>query len=265
MIDVEDHGRVRLLTINRPRRSTPSTRRTTTSSPRSCVAAGEDAGIAVAVITGTGRSFCAGTDVKQMPARNEGGVEIGAAGFVGFLAALLDFPKPLLIAVNGLAIGIGATMLGLADLVLVSSTARLRYPFTELGVAPEAASSYLLPRPDRPPGGAGHCSAREWLSAERGAADGHRLAGLRARRPAARDAAVRRRRWPTQPIESLVTTKQLIVAPYRAAAREAMQRENQAFAELLGGPANQAALDGVRGAPQGVSVPRLRTGAGSAR
>jgi len=52
----------------------------------------------------------------------------------------------LILAVNGLGVGIGATIIGFADLVFMSSTARLKCPFTSLGVAPEAASSYLLPQ-----------------------------------------------------------------------------------------------------------------------
>jgi len=48
--------------------------------------------------------------------------------------------------VNGVGVGIGATILGYADLAFMSSTARLKCPFTSLGVAPEAASSYLLPQ-----------------------------------------------------------------------------------------------------------------------
>ncbi len=60
--------------------------------------------------------------------------------------ALTEFPKPLICAVNGVGLGIGTTILGYADLVFMSSTARLKCPFTSLGVAPEAASSYLLPQ-----------------------------------------------------------------------------------------------------------------------
>ena len=241
MIDVEDRGRVRVLTINRPEALNAFDEDHYNLIAKELRAAGDDPGIAVAVLTGTGRSFCAGTDVKQMSARNDGDVEIGAAGFVGFLAALLDFPKPLLIAVNGLAIGIGATMLGLADLVLVSASARLRYPFTELGVAPEAASSYLLPRQIGRQAGAWALLSSEWLSATEALE-----MGIAWKVCPPDDLMAETLRYADvlaeQPIESLVTTKRLIVAPYRDAAHQAMQRENQAFAELLGGPANRAAL-----------------------
>ena len=66
--------------------------------------------------------------------------------FTSMIDALTDFPKPLICAVNGLGVGIGTTILGYADLVFMSSQARLKCPFTSLGVAPEAASSYLMPQ-----------------------------------------------------------------------------------------------------------------------
>ena len=69
----------------------------------------------------------------------------GKHGFLGLLDALVAFPKPLVCAVNGLGLGIGTTILGFADLAFMSTTARFKCPFTSLGVAPEAASSYLLP------------------------------------------------------------------------------------------------------------------------
>ncbi|NED68588.1 enoyl-CoA hydratase/isomerase family protein, partial [Streptomyces sp. SID10244] len=64
----------------------------------------------------------------------------------GLIDALVAFPKPLICAVNGLGLGLGTTILGFADLAFVSTAARFKCPFTSLGVAPEAASSYLLPR-----------------------------------------------------------------------------------------------------------------------
>src|SRR3546814_20549092 len=71
----------------------------------------------------------------------------GKHGFPGLLDALVDFPKPLVVAVNGLGLGIGATILGFADLSFMSTTAKLKCPFASLGVAPEASSSLLFPQP----------------------------------------------------------------------------------------------------------------------
>ena len=80
--------------------------------------------------------------------------------------ALSRFPKPLICAVNGVGVGIGATILGYADLAFMSSTARLKCPFTSLGVAPEAASSYLLPQLMGRQNAAWLLMSSEWVSAE---------------------------------------------------------------------------------------------------
>jgi enoyl-CoA hydratase/carnithine racemase len=64
---------------------------------------------------------------------------------MGLLDCLIDLSVPLLAAVNGVAVGLGFTLLPHCNLVLVDADARLRVPFTELGVPPEAASSVLFP------------------------------------------------------------------------------------------------------------------------
>ncbi len=84
------------------------------------------------------------------------------------------------------ASGIGATVLGFADLAFMSRTARLKCPFTSLGVAPEAASSYLLPRLMGRQNAAWMLLSAEWIGAAEAAGDGTGLEGLRARRPARR-------------------------------------------------------------------------------
>ena len=90
----------------------------------------------------------------------------GKHGFVGLIDALSAFPKPLICAVNGVGVGIGATILGYADLAFMSSTARLKCPFTSLGVAPEAASSYLLPQLVGRQNAAWLLMSSEWVDAE---------------------------------------------------------------------------------------------------
>jgi enoyl-CoA hydratase/carnithine racemase len=65
--------------------------------------------------------------------------------FDELIDTLADLPKPLIVAINGVGVGFGMTILGFADIVFMSSEARLRCPFTTIGAPPEAASTYLLP------------------------------------------------------------------------------------------------------------------------
>jgi enoyl-CoA hydratase/carnithine racemase len=102
-----------------------------------------DASIRAAVITGNGETFCAGNDIADFATPRP---DFGAAPPSRFIEALVAFDKPLVAAIQGPAVGIGATMLLHCDLVYAASTARLRMPFVSLGLVPEAGSSLLLPR-----------------------------------------------------------------------------------------------------------------------
>jgi enoyl-CoA hydratase/carnithine racemase len=154
---------------------------------------------------------------------------------------LAGFPKPLICAVNGVGLGIGATILGFADLAFMSSTARLKCPFTSLGVAPEAASSYLLPQLIGRQNAAWLLMSSEWVDAAEALrmglvwkvcepdellSEAHRYAGVLA----------------AKPISSLIAVKQAMVEPTRAEISAARAREDAYFAEMMGAQANVDAL-----------------------
>jgi enoyl-CoA hydratase/carnithine racemase len=106
---------------------------------------GDDA-VGAVVLTGAGSAFTSGQDLAEMAAIATGtAVEGAGQGFIGLLNALVDLSVPLLAAVNGVAVGLGFTLLAHCDLVLVDATSRMRVPFAELGVPAEAASSVLFP------------------------------------------------------------------------------------------------------------------------
>jgi enoyl-CoA hydratase/carnithine racemase len=149
---VEDRDAVRLLTFDRPDVLNAFDGALYHALADALAAARVDDAVKVVVLTGAGRAFSAGQDLKEMARLAEGAAagtlgesDAGASGFPALLDAVQEFDKPLVAAVNGLAIGIGFTILAHCDLVLVAEDARLRAPFAPLGVAPEAASSYLFP------------------------------------------------------------------------------------------------------------------------
>jgi enoyl-CoA hydratase/carnithine racemase len=146
MLHTEDSERVRVLTLYRPEALNAFNEELYDALTDALLAALADPAVAVVVLTGAGRAFCAGTDLLEMAQRaTDPDFVPGRHGFIGLIDTLIAFDKPLLLAINGLGLGIGATMIGLSDLVFMSSTARLRCPFTDLAVAPEAASSYTFP------------------------------------------------------------------------------------------------------------------------
>jgi enoyl-CoA hydratase/carnithine racemase len=105
-----------------------------------------DDGARAVVLTGRGRAFSAGADRSLLDAATPDTARQNAGEeFLRLLDVLGGFEKPLVAAVNGVAVGFGCTLLLYCDLVLVAETARLRFPFTALGTVPEAGSSALLP------------------------------------------------------------------------------------------------------------------------
>jgi enoyl-CoA hydratase/carnithine racemase len=105
----------------------------------------DDRDLRAVLLSGRGSTFCAGANFRGMASS---ALHRGFAGSP--LARLIDrlvaFPKPLLAAVHGKVIGGGVTLLLHCDLVVAAADTQFRLPFTSLGVVPELASSFLLPR-----------------------------------------------------------------------------------------------------------------------
>lgn len=240
--DVAD--RVRLLTLDRPAVANAFDAALYDACAAALAEAATDDAVSVVVLAGAGRVFSAGVDLVEMGALVAGvdgdGNGLGRA-FREFLDGLVSFPKPLVAAVNGAAVGIGFTMLLHCDVVLVSELARFKTPFTEMGVAPEAASSYLLPRRLGWPRAALALLGSEWLSAA-DAVD----AGLAVRIVPAdallAEAIALAEQLARHPLASLVATKRLMREPEREGVARARQAEDAAFAELLARPGAHASV-----------------------
>lgn len=139
---VEDRGAVRLLTFNRPEARNALIRAAWAEFDAALADASVDANVAVVAVTGAGGSFCAGADLKE--SRVSRHASMASHPFSACVETLTTFPKPLIAAVDGSAVGGGMTMLLHFDFVLASPAARFRLPFATLGALPEGASSLLL-------------------------------------------------------------------------------------------------------------------------
>lgn len=239
MLTITDDERVRVITLDRPEALNAFNEDLYDATANALAAAGAATDVAVVVLTGRGRAFSAGTDVVEMAARttDPDSFQPGKHGFPGFIDQLVAFPKPLLCAVNGLALGIGVTLLAYAELVLMSTDAKVRCPFSDLAVAPEAASSYLLPLLLGRQQASWMLLSSEWFSATECETMGlaWRITAPEKLMP---DTLRVARQLATKPIASLVEIKRTITAPHRDAIAAARAREDQAFARLLGRAAN---------------------------
>jgi enoyl-CoA hydratase/carnithine racemase len=135
-------------------------------------------------------------------------------------------------AVNGAGVGLGFTMLCFCDLVYIAESARLRAPFADMGVPPEAASSYLLPARMGWQPAARYLLGGDWLSAEAAVAAGIATEVCAAGEVVAR-AVAQARRIAAGPPGAARTIKALMQAAQREAVAAARGREDAAYAKLF--------------------------------
>lgn len=145
---VADDNAVRIIAMRRPEKKNAITREMYRAMSEAINAAQNNPAIRCILITGGSGVFTAGNDLddflKDSASGSSGGPRASEA--VTFLHALAHNTKPLIAAVEGLAIGIGATMLFHCDHVIAGSTATFSTPFIHLGLVPEGGSSLLAPR-----------------------------------------------------------------------------------------------------------------------
>lgn len=237
---VEDKDGVRLLTINRQDALNALNFKLYDALADALTEAELRREIKVVVITGTGRSYCAGTDLGELgnsPKFDDG----KRHGFDPFMQVLEAFPKPLIAAVNGMAIGIGVTMLPHCDMVIASDEARFRAPFVTLGVTAEAGSTFLLPQQIGWAETAHFIFTSSWMDVDKALE-----CGLVWRKVSASDLMEEALGIASDiakmPVTSLIATKRLMLDARLAQVREARAREIPTFGNLVGAPANKEAL-----------------------
>jgi len=205
-------------------------------------AADADDAVGAVVLTGRGSAFTSGQDLAEMAAIAAGtAVEGAGQGFIGLLDSLTECTVPLLAAVNGVAVGLGFTLLAHCDLVLVATDARLRVPFAELGVPAEAASSFLFPAAMGWQQAARILLTSDWVGAEELIALG---LALRSCEPEVvlDETVVLAARVAAHPHGATRAITGLMRAARRDAVLEANRREQGAFARLLASAAQQGTL-----------------------
>ena len=228
----ERRGAVWLATLNRPEKLNAFTGAQYDRARAMLERAQADDAVSAVVLTGAGRAFSAGADRSLL----EGGEAAARAGeaFFPMLRTLAEFDKPLIVAMNGLAVGIGATLQLHCDVVLAAPEARLRFPFAALGVLPEAASSYLLPLRV----GAQHAARiffdADWIPAEQALALGLVSEIVPGDELVDRAVALGQR-YGAWSLPALRQTKRLLIETRRPEIEQALARE-QAASMQLGGP-----------------------------
>ncbi|PWV58862.1 enoyl-CoA hydratase-related protein [Plasticicumulans acidivorans] len=194
-------------------------------------AAEADPSVRVLLLHG-GDDFTAGNDLKDFLANPPSGAD---SPVFRFLLALAACRKPLVAAVTGVAVGVGTTLLAHCDLVYAAEDARFLLPFVNLGLCPEAASSYLLPLL------AGHVRAAEWLLLgepfdARAALAGGLINEILPAADVLPRALARAQRLAAQPAAAVRVTRELLRAQRQPLVEEVIRREGAAFVERLASP-----------------------------
>ncbi|KAM6953263.1 enoyl-CoA delta isomerase 2-like [Aplochiton taeniatus] len=147
LVTTEDS--ITTITLNRPTKKNAITVEMYNEIIKALDQAAKDNSV-LTVITGAGDFFCSGNDLTNFTKIPEGGVQQMAtnAGELlrQYVKAYIDFPKPLVAVVNGPAVGVSVTLLGLFDIVYATERATFHTPFSQLGQSPEGCSSYTFPK-----------------------------------------------------------------------------------------------------------------------
>ena len=200
--------------------------------------ASADPAVRVVVFQGHESIFSAGNDIgdflNQPPSTQESPV-------FRFLRGIATFEKPLLAAVAGPAVGIGTTMLFHCDLVYAGDNAAFSMPFVNLGLCPEAASSYLAPRMF-----GYHRAAEALLMGEPFFAEAAQEVGLVNRVVPPTEvngyAQAQARKLAAKPLSSLMATKRLMKGGDQQAVLQKMDEEGRDFGRMLREPAAKEAF-----------------------
>jgi 2-(1,2-epoxy-1,2-dihydrophenyl)acetyl-CoA isomerase len=144
-----ENGAARL-TLNRPDRLNSFTVEMHREVAEALTRVDRDSDIRVLLITGAGRGFCAGQDLADRAvAPGAEGVDLGESlenRYNPLIRRLVDLPKPVVCAVNGVAAGAGANIAFAADIVIAAKSAKFIQSFSNIGLVPDSGGTWILPR-----------------------------------------------------------------------------------------------------------------------
>lgn len=235
MIRLNHSGPILEIQIDRPERRNALTDAMYREIDQALREAGQSPDCAAIILHGAGGHFTAGNDLAefQIPQDSKD------VGSIAFLHTLADIDVPLIAAVQGQAVGVGVTLLAHCDFVYADRSAVFSLPFVSLGLCPEGASSYLLPRL------AGARRASRWLLQAQAFDADEALAGqlvshieedpLAAARACAQALAA-------QPVQAVRASKQLLRATDRPIIHQVLDAEAAVFFERLQSTEAQAAF-----------------------
>jgi enoyl-CoA hydratase/carnithine racemase len=238
--DILSHseGSILTLTFNRFEKKNSITAAMYQQLADALAAAKSDAAIRVVVIQGHEAIFSAGNDLGEFLNTPPEG---GNSPVFQFLAQISQFPKPIVAAVCGPAVGIGTTLLLHCDLVIAGDNAAFSMPFVNLGLCPEAASSLLVPQMM-----GYHRAAEALLLGEPIQAEAALEVGLVNRVVPPSEATRVAMQWAqklaAKPISSLIETKRLLKKTSATQITERMAEEGQSFGRMLREPAAKEAF-----------------------
>ena len=240
MTDILTHAEagVTTITLNRVDKKNSITADMYAAMADALQAAAADAAVRVVVFQGHETIFSAGNDIGDFLNKPPAGQNSPVFRFLHGIAA---FPKPLIAAVCGPAVGVGTTMLFHCDLVYAGDNAAFSMPFVNLGLCPEAASSLLVPQML-----GYHRAAEALLLGEPFMAEAALEVGLvnRVLPPTEANgyAQAQARKLAAKPISSLVETKRLMKSGQAQLVAKQMAEEGVSFGRMLGEPAAKEAF-----------------------
>ncbi len=232
----EDHGPVRLLTLNRPEKKNAITNDMWRALGAAFQSADDDDSVRCLVVAGAGGNFSAGVDLSSFGGDPEGEHPFGACA-----RAVADFGKPWIGAAQGIAVGGGATILFHADICYVGASLRMRLPFAALGLPPEFASSYMLQANIGAQQAAELFYTAEWIDAQRAVECGIAARAMPDEQvlEMALEKAAEIAQWPVSALREIKAT---LRAPHREHIATAFELEDAAMERQAGSPDNIEAI-----------------------